>query len=135
MDNSEYFVLAAVLICVWLHVWVLLALAGGRDRHLRSQNRIVVVMLVWRFTHILDILVFAVAYALMLQQSEFGDILFSGSIVYTTLGFGDLIPIGLIRIITGGEPLVGFSLVAWSISSAFVEIHEATRARANNDSP
>ncbi|MCU7933181.1 MAG: potassium channel family protein [Candidatus Thiodiazotropha sp. (ex Codakia rugifera)] len=59
---------------------------------------------------------------------SFIDCIYFSSVVYTTLGFGDLLPTGLIRIITGVEALMGLSLTAWSISSAFVEIQIVTNA-------
>ncbi|MCF6458148.1 potassium channel family protein [Pseudoalteromonas sp. MMG023] len=50
------------------------------------------------------------------------DYLYYSSIVFTTLGFGDIVPKGLIRLFTSIESLTGISLVAWSMSVAFLEI-------------
>ncbi|MCU7871990.1 MAG: potassium channel family protein [Candidatus Thiodiazotropha sp. (ex Lucinoma borealis)] len=152
MINFEYFLaewliaLITVLVCVWIHSQVLIGLARGRSRLPRGQNRIFLVMLVLLFTHIVEILIFAVAYLVMLQDSAFGqivlldtisfvDCIYFSSVVYTTLGFGDLVPTGLIRIITGVEALMGLSLTAWSISSAFIEIQMVTHAQERRDTP
>ena len=146
MSNFEYFVaewiitLIAVLVCVWIHSCVLVRLAHGYDTRPRGQNRIFQVMLVLLLTHIVEIIIFAVAYFFMLQEPAydqivqadsiaFVDCMYFSSVVYTTLGFGDLVPTGLIRIITGVEALMGLSLVAWSMSSAFIEIRLVTHTR------
>ena len=41
---------------------------------------------------------------------------------FTTLGFGDITPMGAIRILCGTEALVGLSLITWSASLAFLEM-------------
>lgn len=49
---------------------------------------------------------------------------------YSTVGFGDLAPTGIIRWLTGVEALVGLMMVAWSASFAYLEMsrhwHEDT---------
>ncbi|WP_343221946.1 potassium channel family protein [Pseudoalteromonas sp. MMG024] len=98
-----------------------------------GQNRIFKVMLCLIFAHIVEICLFAFAYKLMLSDPKFGslagidvnsitDYLYYSSIVFTTLGFGDIVPKGLIRLFTSIESLTGISLVAWSMSVAFLEI-------------
>jgi hypothetical protein len=42
--------------------------------------------------------------------------------VYTTVGFGDLIPTGGLRVLTSGEALLGLSLITWSASFTFVQM-------------
>jgi hypothetical protein len=41
---------------------------------------------------------------------------------YTTVGFGDVAPIGPIRFLTGTEALTGFVLIAWSASFTYLEM-------------
>ena len=93
------------------------------------------------FTHITEIIIFAVGYQLILLEPGFGtisgvesptfvDYIYYSSVVYTTLGFGDLIPQGLVRIFTSIESLTGLSLVAWSTSAAFIEIQEMNRKKS-----
>ncbi len=91
-------------------------------------------------THIIEIIIFAVGYYFILVEPGFGtiqgidsssfvDYIYFSSVVYTTLGFGDLVPVGMIRIYTSVESLTGLSLVAWSTSAAFIEIQKMNRNR------
>ena len=53
---------------------------------------------------------------------------------YTSLGFGDLTPIGSIRMIAGVEALNGLLLIGWSASYAYIAMErfwseDATRRR------
>ena len=41
---------------------------------------------------------------------------------FTTLGLGDIVPVGAIRFLVGTEALTGFVLVTWSASFTFVEM-------------
>jgi hypothetical protein len=43
-------------------------------------------------------------------------------VCFTTLGLGDLVPVGAVRFMTGTEALTGFVLIAWSASFTFVEM-------------
>lgn len=57
-----------------------------------------------------------------IEVNSITDYLYYSSTVFTTLGFGDIVPQGLIRLFTSVESLTGISLVAWSMSVAFIEI-------------
>jgi hypothetical protein len=41
---------------------------------------------------------------------------------YTTVGYGDLAPVGPIRLIMGLEGLTGFLLLTWSASFTYLEM-------------
>jgi len=41
---------------------------------------------------------------------------------YTTLGFGDIVPIGDLRYLTGLESLTGLVLITWSASFLYLEM-------------
>jgi hypothetical protein len=49
------------------------------------------------------------------------------AVVYTTLGFGDLIPVGYIRLLTGMEALTGLVMITWSASFTFLEMQRYWR--------
>ena len=48
---------------------------------------------------------------------------------YSTLGYGDPLPHGPVRFILGTEALVGFVLVTWSASFAYLEMGRYWRNR------
>ena len=140
MANVNYFIyewliaIFTIVISVWIHSQVMLWLKRSRTFGQQiGQNRIFKVMLCLIFAHIVEICLFAFAYKLMLSDPKFGslagidvnsitDYLYYSSTVFTTLGFGDIVPKGLIRLFTSIESLTGISLVAWSMSVAFLEI-------------
>ena len=47
--------------------------------------------------------------------------------VYTTVGFGDIVPEGALRMITMSEALSGLSLITWSASFTFLEMQRLWR--------
>ena len=41
---------------------------------------------------------------------------------YTSLGYGDLVPVGSLRILCGVEALTGLVLIDWTASFTYVEM-------------
>lgn len=56
------------------------------------------------------------------ETMSFLDYIFMSAVTYTTLGYGDMIPLGPIRFLYGSQGLVGFVLITWSASFAFLEM-------------
>lgn len=56
------------------------------------------------------------------EAMSFLDYIFMSAVTYTTLGYGDMIPLGPIRFLYGTQALVGFVLITWSASFAFLEM-------------
>jgi hypothetical protein len=50
------------------------------------------------------------------------DCIYYSASVYTTVGFGDIYPVGAIRTMTGTEGLTGLTMITWSASYTFVEM-------------
>ena len=50
------------------------------------------------------------------------DVIYVSAVTYTSVGFGDLAPIGPIRFLTGTEALTGFVLITWSASFTYLEM-------------
>lgn len=122
-----------VTLCVALHYETLRLLTDylptPRYHH---RRRIVVLILCLLLLHVVEIWIFGAGYYLLLRHGSFGElsgvvvtmfdtVYFSAS-VYTTLGFGDIVPTGAIRFLTGTEALSGFMLISWSASYVFVEM-------------
>jgi hypothetical protein len=57
------------------------------------------------------------------------DVVYLSASTFSTLGFGDLAPVGPIRFITGTEAVSGFILITWSASFLFLEMQEYWRQR------
>lgn len=85
--------------------------------------------------HAIEVWIFAFAYYFMHAKYDgaFLEGAFNGSIqdcvyfsftTYTTLGFGDILPVGDMRYITGVESLTGLVLITWSASFIFIEMQK-----------
>ncbi len=57
------------------------------------------------------------------------DAVYLAATTYTTLGFGDLAPVGPIRFMASTMALTGFVLIAWSASFTFLEMSRDWRER------
>jgi len=55
------------------------------------------------------------------------DAVYLSATTFSTLGFGDLVPLGPIRFICGTEALSGFILITWSASFLYLEMREFWR--------
>ncbi len=101
--------------------------------HFAHSLRIVVGVFGALIAHVIEIWIFAAGYYLMLQGSGWGSLTgnFDGSLldcvyfsftVYTTVGFGDIEPLGYIRFLTGIESLAGLVLITWTASFLYLEM-------------
>lgn len=50
------------------------------------------------------------------------DHVYFSAVSYTTLGYGEVYPVGPIRFIFGTEALTGFMLITWSASITFLQM-------------
>jgi ion channel len=62
------------------------------------------------------------------DDSLFFDLIYLSAMSYTTVGFGDVAPVGPIRFLTGTEALTGFVLIAWSASFTYLEMERFWKA-------
>jgi hypothetical protein len=81
--------------------------------------------------HILEIVVFAYAYRISVDTRDAGQLIgpfgapsrefaYFSSVVYTSLGFGDIVPTGGLRFLASGEVLTGLVLIAWTASFIYL---------------
>jgi len=54
--------------------------------------------------------------------TTFADYVYYSSFAYTTLGIGEIIPIGPVRFLTGMEAVGGLLLITWSASFTYIEM-------------
>jgi hypothetical protein len=109
----------------------------------KRRQRVIVLILVILMTHVAEIWLFGSAYWLLLRSETFGSIdgivaiggildhVYFSAMVYTTVGFGDLIPHGPIRFMTGMEALTGLVMITWSASFTFLEMQRDWRVDRN----
>jgi Ion channel len=100
----------------------------------RRRRRVIFLILIILLTHVAEIWIFGGAYLVLMQWDVFGsiggeletlallDYVYYSAMVYTTVGFGDLIPDGAIRFMTGMEALTGLVMITWSASFTFLEM-------------
>jgi len=92
------------------------------------------------FAHVIEIWLFAFGIYALLKLHQFGELVgpISNSLLdcayfsftcYTTLGFGDVHPIGNIRFLSGLEALTGVVLIAWTSSFMFIEMQKFWKVR------
>jgi hypothetical protein len=83
--------------------------------------------------HVAEIWLFGIAFFLMIGTGTFGSLegSFDDSLLdcvyfsftnYTTVGYGDIAPLGLLRFTAGLEAITGLCLITWSASFMFREM-------------
>jgi len=132
--------LAALAACALLQyewlvlVWRWLSVHGGH-RRVKVFYSIVSVSLL----HIVQIWIFgAMTFALLLWPAcgsiagppsvGFLDCLYLSAVSFSTVGFGDVAPVGAIRFLVATEALSGLMLIAWSASFTYIEMERFWRA-------
>ena len=95
--------------------------------------RILVLIVAILSVHIGEVWIFGAGIYLSAHTSGLGlvtgvenlkllDAVYVSATTYTTIGYGDLTPVGPIRLLMGTEALVGFVLLTWSASFTFLEM-------------
>lgn len=87
--------------------------------------------------HVVEIYIFGGGYWLAVQLLEHGelvpeprdafDYVYYSAMVYTTVGFGDVVPQGPLRLITGTEALIGLALITWTASFSYLQMQRVWR--------
>ena len=100
---------------------------------IRHRFRIVLGVFGALFAHALEVWIFAGSFYLMHHHPGWGQLRgnFSGTLLdcvyfsfttYTTLGTGDIEPMGDLRYLTGLESLTGLVLITWTASFLYLEM-------------
>lgn len=133
-----------IAICLYLHFKVLRNAAwivAKLDKNVRQQ--MLLVMTVIFLTHLTEIVLFAVAFWMMVQSgtgslagahtSTAADFFYFSIGSYTTLGIGDITPEGPIRVVAGIEALTGLLLIAWSASFTYLSMERIWAPTEDSD--
>lgn len=126
--------LVAVIVCVTLHYEGLRLLSDKLPvpKH-HHRRRIIFLILFLLLLHSMEIWVFGISYFLLQKMEGFGtfvgiaqlglfDCVYYSATVFTTLGFGDIVPRGPVRFMTGLEAVAGLTFITWSASFTFLEM-------------
>lgn len=131
-------VIAAVvlpLLSVRLH-YQLLALASRVVRAVSGSGRagVALAVMLALVAHVIEVLAFAAGWLLLLRAGivelsvaapTLLDIFYFSGAVYTSLGFGDIVPVSNGRLLAVVEALTGLVLIAWTASFTFYQMRES----------
>jgi len=121
-----------ILLSVGIH-YEALSLTSNAARRIRLAHRIRVVLgvLAALGAHFLEVVVFAIGWQILLkagvarlsiESPTFIDVLYFSSATYTSLGYGDIVPLGSAGLLAGSESLTGLVLIAWTASFTYFEM-------------
>lgn len=124
--------LIVVAACVVIHLEALTLTRKNILRIRKLRPRMIFLVSAILLAHLIEICVFGLGYAFATSVTEsqligyesyhLKDYFYYSAVVYSTLGFGDLIPTGGLRIMTGVESMTGLVLITWSASFTFLEM-------------
>ncbi|MDX1269392.1 MAG: ion channel, partial [Oceanisphaera sp.] len=127
---TVFFVNCSLIILVVLIHFETLSWLSTRIPNLliRHRTRVLLALLGAMLAHVAEIWLFALGYFGLLNFGDYGSLHgFRGPIelldcayfsftTYTSLGFGDIYPLGPIRFLAGLEALTGLMLITWTAS-------------------
>jgi len=120
---------------------VLLHLVGSQrlvvlwdQNALLRRWRIAALVVVFIIIHMIEIGFFTVGINVLLEDGGFGylegmgahdvgSLIYYSAITYTTVGYGDITPVGDLRLFAAIEALTGMVLVGWTASAIFTVMH------------
>ena len=127
-------IIIIVLMSVGIHYEILiLTSAILKSRRKSHRFHVAFAVLFAIVAHIFEIIVFAIGWVflhhfdvakLSMIDPKFEDLLYFSFSTYTSLGFGDIVPLGPARVLAGVEALVGLVLIAWTASFTFFEMQQ-----------
>lgn len=106
---------------------------------IRPRLRIALLIYGLLLLHSLEIWIFGMSYWLFSLSPGYGDLISSQNLhvldyvyfsatVYSTLGFGDLVPTGPLRFMAGMESVTGLLMITWSASFTYLEMVQFWRS-------
>jgi hypothetical protein len=134
-------IISAIVIIVHFETMTYLTKLG-RATHLPTRISLLLGVFTLFAAHSLEVWIFAGGLYLANDVWELGtlsgafdgsarDYLYISLVNYTTLGYGEIVPVGHLRTICGFEALIGLLMMAWS--AAFTVFRLTDRWRASLD--
>lgn len=98
---------------------------------IRPRAKLIVVVLGSFLAHSIQIVLYALAIYSLVRLGGLGSVgdstrfafsvaLYFSAETYTSLGYGDIVPGGAVRLLAGTEALNGLLLIGWSASYAYI---------------
>lgn len=138
---------ALIALCVFIHYeafrWI-------SDRfalpHVKDRRLVVEVVAIALVAHTLEMVVFAFGYYVADQIFQLGDLVGTHAPVamdyvyfsmetYTSLGLGDVHPVGAMRLMAGLETLTGLIMIGWSTSFTYLSMRRFWDLEAGEPQP
>ena len=122
--------------CVFTHYEAFRVIAGRMKRPGAAERRLVLqVVVIALCAHLIEIAIFAFGYFLAdvaldlgdfagVRQAQAIDYLYFSLETYTSLGFGDIYPTGVMRLVAGVECLIGLIMIGWSTSFTYLSMRQ-----------
>ncbi|MGQ7829658.1 potassium channel family protein [Altererythrobacter sp. Z27] len=126
--------IALLLIAATIAIhYEVLRVTSLRLTHLKipGRMRIIIILTAALASHLLHVLLYAMTFLFLEDFGGFGtidgdrghnleDAFYFSITSYTTLGIGDLVPTGELRVISGTEALNGLVMVGWTASMTYL---------------
>jgi hypothetical protein len=125
-----------VIASILIHYEVMrLTMTHLRELPVPPRMRVLGVVVALFAAHTAEVWLYGIGYWLLLGRmtpggfggeqmpagfAGFEECLYFSAVTYTSLGFGDLYPVGHFRLIAGVEALNGLLLIGWSASFAYI---------------
>jgi hypothetical protein len=132
MESVGTFCLVLLVVTTVIHYEVLRLLTIGLPAlDMRARAKLIIVIFGAFIAHAIEIVLYSIAFYLLaryLGAGTLGDpshlsfsrcLYFSGE-TYTSLGYGDIVPHGALRLLAGMEALNGLLLIGWSASYTYI---------------
>jgi len=133
-----------VILSTLTHYEVLRLLSASLPRlRILPRARLLVVLFGTFVGHLLEISYYALAYYFLKDHFDLGNFggnfadtfssyLYFSAETYTTIGLGDIYPLGPLRLITGIEALNGLLLIGWSASFTYIAMQKFWKINEEN---
>lgn len=135
---------AASLGNIAIHAAVMAAVVGTARRALKWERRrpqvwlaaaMVATVGILMVAHVAEVGVWALAYALLDVTPPGADVVYFAFVNYTTLGYGDVVPVERWRLLGPMAAMNGVLLFGWSTAVIFEVLRQAMRSRDQRGGP
>lgn len=143
MEMTAAIVISATLVLLTTSVRLAFFMLAARytlDAEHFTWHRFFCLMLGIYASHLFDIATYALAYYFAWHVLDIGTLsgdradgplghFYASAVMYTTIGFGDVLPTGHLRFIASTQGLSGLLYIAWSASFIFAAMNRMFKDR------